>query len=79
MNGPLAETAARFVVARLDLAASGEVNAKLDRLYELLFARRPADADRAVASAYLGDGPDVSRWETFVHALLMTNEFVFVD
>lgn len=79
MNGPLAETAAGFVVARLELAANGELAAKLDRLGNLLLTRPFTEPEIMVATDYLGSSPDAERWRSFVHALLMTNEFVFVD
>jgi hypothetical protein len=28
---------------------------------------------------YLGKKPDASKWQNFVHALLLTNEFTFID
>ncbi len=79
MNGPLAETAAGHVAARLELTSPGSVTDKLDRLGVLLLGRRLHDQQIAAATAYLGEEPDADRWRSFVHALLMTNEFVFID
>ena len=59
--------------------SSGELPTKIDRITQLLFARRAAESDIAAAKDYLGDTPDADRWQNYVHALLMTNEFVFVD
>ncbi len=79
MNGPLAETAARFVADRLELSRAGELADKMHRLGDVLFARRLTEPEVIAAAEYLGESPDAGRWHSFVHALLMTNEFVFVD
>jgi hypothetical protein len=79
MNGPLAETAAKFVVNRLALTNGDELAAKVQRVTVLLFAREATVDDIAAAGGFLGDSPDADRWTSYVHALLMTNEYVFVD
>ena len=40
--------------------------------------RAPKDEELRLAREYLGDGGDVA-WERYGQALLMANEFVFVD
>jgi len=79
MNGPLVETAARHVVPRLELTSAEDIPTKVNRVTELLFARSATSDDIAAAAEYLADSPDTERWFNYVHALLMTNEFVFVD
>lgn len=79
MNGPLADTAAKFVIPRLELTNAAELPTKVQRITELLFARAASPDDVAAAQEFLGPTPDFDRWASYVHALLMTNEFVFVD
>jgi hypothetical protein len=51
----------------------------VDRLYRVLFARSPSDAEKMMARDYLSPSPTPEQWARYVHALLVTNEFVFVD
>jgi hypothetical protein len=74
----VAEIAAR-VANRRDLAAEPTVDARLGRLFDLLFARSPTDEERQSIANYLGPDPRPEAWTRLAHALLMTNEFLFVD
>ena len=51
---------------------------KLDRVYAILYGRPPTDRERALAAEVLAADP-ANGWPRFAHALLMTNEFLFVD
>jgi hypothetical protein len=79
LNHPLAHECARNVLRRSEIAAEKDVARRVDRLHRLLFGR-PANADdAALAVDFLGATPDEGRWQRYVHALLLTNEFVFTD
>jgi hypothetical protein len=54
--------------------------AKVARLYRLIYGRAPDADERAMARAFLADRTDGSDpWPALAQALLMANEFVFVD
>ncbi|MBL8824566.1 MAG: PSD1 domain-containing protein [Planctomycetia bacterium] len=52
---------------------------RIHRCYQLIFARDAREHEFALARDYLGNKPDPNAWKQWVHALLMTNEFIFVD
>ena len=53
--------------------------AKVKRLYKILFARHPVESEVVFAKKYLGENTNAATWQNFVHALLLTNEFSFID
>ncbi|MBS0266854.1 MAG: DUF1553 domain-containing protein [Planctomycetes bacterium] len=83
LNGPLAFDCAGKVLARPDIAGTTDVPARIDKLYRLLFSRAPTAEDRQVAEQFFGGAaampPAPEVWVRYVHALLLTNEFAFVD
>ncbi len=55
-------------------------NAWIERLVRLILCRQTVVADREMARGFLAADHDHSTpWRSFVQALLMANEFVFVD
>jgi len=78
LNHPTVADAARRVLERPDIQQAVDTDDRLLRLYLLLFSRPPEDADRLAAYDYLGAQPEDATWHRFVHALLMTNEFVIL-
>ena len=56
-----------------------EKKEKVKQLYEILFSREPGLDEIILANNYLGEKPDKAKWQNFVHALILTNEFSFVD
>jgi mono/diheme cytochrome c family protein len=80
MNNPFVIEAARRLVQRPDVAAEKDIAGKVDRLYHLLYARGPTSAEVTLAAAYLAETrTTASAWERYAQALLLANEFVFVD
>ena len=80
MNHPFVIDAARGILARPEIAAKQNVDAKVEQLYRLIYGRPPMDGDLALAREFVaGLTPESSRWQSFAQALLMANEFVFVD
>jgi len=77
MNHPVMADYSARIAGRKDLPAEAE--AKLTRLYQLLFAREPVADELAIAGKFLGEKPDSARWQSLVHALLLANEFAFID
>jgi hypothetical protein len=77
MNGPFARTAAKNVVARPAIQKLTDPAARIDAVFLTLFGRPPTDDERKLALAFVAKGTD--RWVDFVHGLMMSNEFAFVD
>ncbi len=81
MNHPFAIDAARAIVSRSEVVAKNAPDAKVDRLYRLIYARASTADEVVLAREFLAAahpaGADPLR--ELVQALLMANEFVFVD
>ncbi|MBA4062479.1 MAG: hypothetical protein C0501_01995 [Isosphaera sp.] len=77
MNGPFARDAAKRLVALPAVQKLADPGERLDRLYRTVYGRPPAADEKALALAFVGKGGD--RWADLAHALLLTNEFAFVD
>src|SRR5262249_4965722 len=80
MNNPIMVECARSLLQRPDVASVGDLTAKVQRLHELCYGRAAASEDLRLAREFLGDGPATdASWLRYVQALLLANEFVFVD
>jgi hypothetical protein len=79
MNGPFASTCARLLQQRPDVTNASSDRARVERIYQILFARHPNSDEARLAMTFLGATPTPAHWQHFTHALLLTNEFVFVD
>lgn len=78
MNNPFVLECARRLAERADLAEL-PWETKVSRIHLLLFGRNPTSAELKVATQFLGTAPSTDAWAAFVHAMIMTNEFVFID
>ncbi len=79
MNHPFVSECATQTVHRRDVAAITEVESRVRYLYRLLFGRRAQPAEVSLAQAFLGEKPTPALWAEYVHGLLMSNAFVFID
>jgi mono/diheme cytochrome c family protein len=80
MNGPWTRTAAADLLNRPDVRSASSTGERIRRVYQLLFSRAPTDDEQQMAAEYLGeDSITEEAWVRLIHALLLTNEFVFVD
>jgi hypothetical protein len=79
MNNPFGREAARRLATRSDVTARSNTAGRVDQIHRLLFARPASDLERRLASEFLGKASTVEDWTRYTHALLMTNEFLFVD
>ena len=52
---------------------------RLQRLYGLLFARPASSQEMELAQEFLGEEVNLEKWTRYAQALLMGNEFVFLD
>ena len=77
MNNSFITESAKRVLQRKDLLA--DATARTRKLYQVLFMRLPHDDELKMAREFLGNKPTTVHWENFVQALLLTNEFTFID
>ena len=76
MNGPFARAAAKRLVALPNVQKLSDGD-RLDLIYLNVYGRKPDADEKKLALAFVSKGAD--RWADLAHALLMTNEFAFVD
>jgi hypothetical protein len=80
MNHPFVQEAVRKLMQRPEVAAAKDPARRVERLYRLLYGRAPAAEEAALAREYLaGPGTPAVLWDRYAQALLLANEFVFVD
>jgi hypothetical protein len=83
MNSPFVMEQAGKLVKRSEIAAATEPAERIKRLYALLFGRQPTDDETTmglqfVATDNADNGADAS-WQHYAQALMVSNEFVFID
>jgi hypothetical protein len=80
MNHAFVIDAARDILARPEIDALANADTKIEWLYRLIYNRPPSDEDRSLAREFFDVRlAESNRWQSFAQALLMANEFVFVD
>ena len=79
MNGPLVATASQLTSQRSDVTREPDTLSRVRHLTRILFAREPTASEEGLAAEFLGPQPSPIAWQQFAQALLLTNEFVFVD
>ena len=79
MNGPLVATVSQWIVQRSDVTRAPDTSSRVRHLTRILFSREPTTAEERLAEEFLGSQPSPTAWQHFAQALLLTNEFVFVD
>jgi hypothetical protein len=79
MNNPFVLGCARGVLLRPEATGAGDVPERVARLYRLLYGRAPSGGEMDLARDFLGPSPPAVTWERYAQALLLANEFVFVD
>ena len=79
MNGPFLKQVSERVLARSDINSRPDKAGRIERIYQMLLQRPPDETERKLAEDFLGESPSVVELERFIQALLMSNEFVFVD
>jgi hypothetical protein len=80
MNHPFVINAARAILSRPEISAERDTDAKIERLERLIHGRASSVEDHELARGFLAVRANCSiPWQSFAQALLMANEFVFVD
>jgi hypothetical protein len=80
MNSPFVLHQARSLMTRPDVAALPGLEDRVRRMYRIVYGREPDGDELRLGRAYLdaGKGGPVA-WQRYAQALLLGNEFVFVD
>jgi hypothetical protein len=78
MNNPFLLTSARQLVSRPDVVCHKEIGPRIQRMYQLCYGRDPTGEEEALAREFLAEGRP-EQWTRYAQALLLANEFVFVD
>ena len=78
MNHPFVMECAKNVLKRPEIASEKDTTRRVERVYQLLFGRSAREEELTLAMAFVGKSGDAV-WARYVHALMQTNEFVFVD
>jgi cytochrome c553 len=80
MNNPFITACARSLLHRPEVARQHDSEQRVECLYRFLYGRAPTAAERELARHYLAGCTDAAAaWERYVQALLLANEFVFID
>jgi hypothetical protein len=78
LNSPLVLDAAGQLLARPELAGENDLQRRVQALYLLCYGRPPGPAELSLATEFLTNAPR-PEWLRYTQALLLANEFVFVD
>jgi len=82
MNSPFVIEQARHVIARADLVKVTDPLQRITLLSKLILGRAPTDEEQSAMRAYVEQATDLGSfggWQQLAQALLVSNEFVFVD
>lgn len=79
MNSGFLMEQSRTLLERSEIKGLTDPTERIHRCYHLILARDAQPEEISLAQRFLGSKPDEKNWQRFVQALLMTNEFIFVD
>ncbi len=82
MNAPFVVEQAKALAARADVTARKETGERIGYLYQLLYGRAADAEEVALGRRYVESATSeklLSPWEKYCQALLLSNEFAFVD
>ena len=77
MNHPFVRAAAESLSRRPDVSCLEDPDLRVERLFRIVYNRAPCAEEASLARAFLAARP--VPWASFGQALLMANEFLFVD
>jgi hypothetical protein len=79
MNHAFPAECGKHLLSRPDLKEAAEPAIRSARIFRAVLARPATPAEARLAAGFLGEKPDAAAWERFTHALLLSNELVFVE
>ena len=85
-NSPFVIEQSRALAARQEVGSAAEAPERIRRLYALLFGREPTADELTLGVEFVSTPPTAGEpagaldaWQRYAQALLMTNEFTYVD
>jgi hypothetical protein len=84
LNAPFLHERSEALVARLERTLPDEIEPRVAWLYPMLFGRAATSDEIALAGEFIAEARELEgspreAWRQYLHALLSTNEFLFVD
>jgi hypothetical protein len=94
MNSPFVLQQSEALSGRPEVNAAADARRRIDLLYEIVYARKPRAEEIKLGMDFISQSPhdkdknkekdtdkkqDESRWKEYAQALMMANEFAFVD
>lgn len=80
MNHPFVQDAAKAVLKRPDIATEPDASRRVEHVYRVVYQRKPDADESSLATKFFGVAPvPAVAWERYVHALMIANEFAFID
>jgi hypothetical protein len=84
MNHPFTIEKAQQLLARPEVLEANDPGDRIVRIYELLYARHPSEEEISLGREFVEQAPvsedeKLEPWVRYAQALLMSNEFTFVD
>jgi hypothetical protein len=80
MNSPFVIEQAQELMVRPEIKDAVDPNNRVKRMYSVLFGREPTPDEASLALAFVaGENEAQEKWARYAQALLVSNEFVFVD
>jgi len=76
MNHPFVREAAAALAERIENCSGDEKADRLDYAFRLVYGRAPCLDERQLLESALASG---TKWDVIAHALLSSNEFLYVD
>ena len=78
MNAPFPQQMAAHVTGRPEVRDAADPQKQVRVLYRIILSRDPSDDELRLATDYLASADNANRRQ-LAQALLLTNEFLFVD
>jgi Protein of unknown function (DUF1553)/Protein of unknown function (DUF1549)/Planctomycete cytochrome C len=79
LNSPFMREQAIALVERAGRDSGKTIDVRSMYLHRLLFARDARDSEMRIAREFIGKDATAARWHRYGHALLSSNEFLYVD
>jgi hypothetical protein len=85
LNSPFVRGQANALAERVQRDGGETLDERATHLHQLLYARLPLDAELQIARDFLAEVASAdeqataARWQRYTHALLSSNEFLYVD
>jgi hypothetical protein len=80
MNSPFVIEQAAALVKRPEVDSAVQPGERIRRIYTLLFGREPTSEESTVGEQFIAAGDDPEgNWQRYAQALMVSNEFVFID